>query len=116
MQAAILQTAGPFTIHQVVLNNYRFLKSFTCNQFLEAATALQAQGLGTVANIGTQGGRKAFIKKPPDEVGDILKANPDLCSPDYYRKRYSQPLSKYVSLFVRHQVASMKLVPAKLMM
>ncbi len=99
-------------------NNCRFrkVKSVSCDQFLEAANALQAQGLGTVVALSNQGGRKAFIKKPPDEVEAILKANPDLCSPEYYRKRYNQPLSKYVSLFVRHQVASMKLVPAKLMM
>ena len=90
------------------------MKSFSVDQFAEAAYTLETLNLGTVAVIGSR--LKVFIKKPPSEAEAILFQNPDLCSPEYYAQRYNQPLSKSVSLGVRHQIASMKLVSAKLMM
>ena len=98
------------TTYDVIARNYRFLKNFSVDQFAEAAYSLETLNLGTVAVIGSR--LKVFIKKPPA----ILMQNPDLCSPEYYAQRYNQPLSKSVSLGVRHQIATMKLVSAKLMM
>ncbi len=114
IQAALLQTAGPITIHLVVRSNFTFLKNIGVIQFLDAAYSLQALGLGTVVTVKNR--FKVFIKKPPDEARLILEANPDLCCPEYYAYRYSQALSKTVPLDVRSQVAAMKLVSAKQMM
>ncbi len=119
VQAAILQAPGAVTTFAVVCN-YRFLRKrdfkFRAAHFVDAANTLQEMGLGTVVGAGKTGGVKVFIKNPVSEVIDILKANPGLCSPEYYEKRYKHPLSKAVSLSIRSQLAEAKLVPKRLLM
>ena len=120
VQAAILQAPGAVTTFAVVICNNRFLRKkefkFSVAHFVDAATTLQEMGLGSVVGAGKSGGLKVFIKKPVSEVKDILIANPGLCSPEYYEKRYKHPLSKTVSLSVRSQLAEAKLVPKQLLM
>ncbi len=117
IQSAILQTTGAVTTCKVIITNNRFLHNtnFSVERFLEAANSLQSLGLGKVVTVGKLS-LKAFIKKPPSEVADILNENFDLCSPEYYEERYNQPLSRTVSLSVRHQLMTAKLVPKQLLM
>ncbi len=117
IQAAILQTAGAVTTSAVVITNNRFLHNtnFSVERFLEACDGLQSLGLGTVVAVGKLSS-KAFIKTPPNEASAILNVNLDLCSPEYYEERYKQPLSRTVSLSVRHQLMTAKLVPKQLLM
>ncbi len=83
-------------------------------QFANVANDLQKANLGTA--VKAPGMRSVvFIKKPPEEVTEALAANPDLCSLDRYTARYNLPVSKSVSLGVRHQLASMGLIPEKLL-
>ncbi len=108
-----MQTAGAVTIYGVVAGNYRFLKKFNVDQFAEAAYALQALSLGEVISVGKT---LVFIKRSPSEAAAIFEENGDLCSPEYYAERYKQPLSRTVSLGLRHHLAVNKLVPKHLLM
>ena len=116
--AAILQTRGPVVAHNVVVWNWKFLKMLSSKQFIAAANDLHAAGLGTLVNIQTSGGGRSsmiFLKKAPDEIADILMENSDLCSLDHYVARYNLPVSKSISLGVRHRLAQMGVISAKLL-
>ena len=113
MMAAILQTCGPATVHRVLTRNCVFLTKSTGTQFHQAACELSTLGLGTVVEVGKV---LVFIKREPDDAAPILRAHPDLCRPDYYAERYKKPLSKMVTLRVRHGLSTMKLLPDKLLM
>ncbi len=114
IQAAILQSAGPVTTFTTTKYNNRFLhnSNFHVTHFSEAAKALQSLGLGDVAAIGKC---EVFIKKLPIDAAAILNMNIDLCHPQYYEERYNQPLSRLVSLDLRHRLAAAKLVPKQLL-
>ena len=113
--AAILQTNGPVVTPKVVKNNWKFLRMLTTIQFEKAAKELQALNLGTihVLIIGKLGKTMlVFVKRLPAEVGAVLAMNEDLCTLSYYESRYSESVSKTVTLNVRAQLANMGLIAA----
>ncbi len=119
--AAILQTKGPVITPAIVKHTWKFLYMMTTKMYVKAAEELQALNLGTLIPVrGTTVGHpsQVFIKKKPEEVMDVLQMNPDLCEVEYYARRYNQPISKStqgISLAVRHKLASMGVVPQKLL-
>ncbi len=90
----------------------------SAKQFGAIANELQEANMGRVVTLQMKAHSRqflVFIKKPPEEMADVLTANPDLCSLEHYTNKYNSPVSKSVSLGVRHQLASMGIVPAKLL-
>ena len=112
--AAMLQTSGPITVHRVLVRHYKFLNMLSPDQYLKMGTDLEGLGLGRMVQVGARS--QVFIKALPDVAALILQGHPDLCIPDYYAERYSKTLSKSVSLYVRQQLSSQRLVPSKLLM
>ena len=54
-----------------------------------------------------------FIKKSPDEVAEILKAYPDLCSINVYRQKYWSSLPWNVTKNVRRSIFEQGFVTEK---
>ena len=113
--AAILQTKGPVVTPRVVKNVWKFLNMMTTTQFEKAAKELQNLNLGTLVVIKGKCGSpsSAFVKRSPAEVYTVLAMNEDLCTLSYYESRYSESVSKTVTLNVRAQLANMGLIAAK---
>ena len=109
IMAAILQTKGPVVTPQVVRN------VMTTIMFEKAAKELQALNLGSFVPVQQSVGRGAFVfvKRSPVEVGAVLAMNEDLCSLSYYESRYSESVSKSITLNLRAQLANMGLIAAK---
>ena len=110
---AVLQTAGPASTHVAIRSNWRFLRAATIKQFLGAATELEKLGFGRVVQLTGRLTQKIFLKKSPDEVQELLAANPDLCSPDIHRERYQCQATKKIGWQIRAQLISMRLVSEK---
>ena len=113
--AAILQTKGPVVTPKVVKNSWKFLNMLTTIQFEKAAKELQTLNLGTLVTLKGKRGRMTFVfvKRSPAEVGTVLGMNEDLCTLSYYESRYSESVSKTVTLHVRAQLANMGLISSK---
>ena len=113
--AAILQTKGPVVTPVVVKNVWKFLHMMTSTQFEKAAKELEGLNLGTFVVLQVKGGNKSpvFVKRSPAEVGTVLEMKEDLCTLSYYESRYSESVSKSVTLSVRAQLADLGLVAAK---
>ena len=114
--AAILQTKGPVVTPRGVKSSWKFLCMMTTTQFEKAAKELEGLNLGTFVVLKVKGrGNKSpvFVKRSPAEVGTVLEINEDLCTLSYYESRYSESVSKTVTLNVRAQLASLGLVAAK---
>ena len=103
---AILQTAGPVSTHQTVKQNWRFLRMLSVKQFLSACNDLQALNMGTLVSL-QQGKRKIFVKRPPDEVQEMLDMNPFLSTLEVYEYRFNRPSPKCISLEVQAALVSM---------
>lgn len=121
IMSAILQTRGPIVTPAVVKSNCNSLHMMTTSEFLKAAQDLHNMGLGTLASIGTKVGRggtpaTVYVKKPLEDIEQVLEANPDLCGVEYYATRYNLSASKAIGLGTRFRVAEMGLVSQKLLM
>ena len=117
--AAIMQTVGPISTWMTIRQNWKFLRNSStasCTDFEDAADALQDMGLGQVFCISTNKSYKVFVKKRPEEIWEVLCANPDICDPEMYPKRYHQPPPKCVGVHLRSKLVAMKLVLQKQMM
>ena len=115
--AAFLQTKGPVISHRILTTNWTFLKQIVLKQFVNAGNDLMNAGLGRLIFLQGTGHRgcHVFIKTPPQEAQDVLFANRDLISYEYYKTRYNMPVSKSLKLGLRHQLVSQKLVPENLL-
>lgn len=114
IMAAILQTKGPVVTAQVVKNVWRFLHMMTSDQYNKACKELEGLNLGTLVTLSNV--RKAsvvFVKRAPAEALPIIEMNQDLCSLEYYESRYNQPVSKSISLNMRHGLAKMGVLSPK---
>ena len=113
--AAILQTKGPLVTPRVVKNVWKFLNMMTTTQFEKAAKELRNLNLGTLVTLKGNRGRMThvFVKRSPTEVGAVLAMNEDLCTLSYFESRYSESVSKTVTLNVRAQLVHMGLIAAK---
>ena len=119
--SAIMQTAGPVSNLDCIRQNWKFIResSTSADDFREAAVALEQIGLGYMASFKANcGGRssKAFIKRKPEEVAEILSVNPDLCDPNMYPGRYCQSPPKCIGLKLRSKLVALKLVSQKQLM
>ena len=108
---AILLTAGPVASPVTVRRNGpRSLRSITMLQYESATQALQRSSLGTPHNIKAPKTTKVFVKRPPDEIEDLLK-NSDLCTPEQYRHRYFMPSPTRITQNMQDILAEIGLVP-----
>ena len=112
---AILQTAGPVSTRYAIRQNWRFLRSVPSEEFVKAARDLEKLNLGTLVCLEHEKAisSRVFLKKPPIEVTKILNANPSLCSPETYMKRYKMPTTKSITFAVRAKLVKLKLVSEK---
>ena len=114
IMAAILQTKGPVVTPRVVKNVWTFLHMMTSTQFEKAAKELDGLNLGQFVVLQVVGNKSAvFVKRSPAEVGAVLAMNENLCTLSYYESRYSESVSKSISLSVRAQLTKMGLIAAK---
>lgn len=115
IMTAILQTAGPVSTRYAIRQNWRFLRSVPSEEFVKAARDLEKLNLGTVVCLEHEKAisSRVFLKKPPIEVMGILNANPSLCFPEIYMKRYKMPTTKSITFAVRAKLVKMKLVSEK---
>ena len=108
---AILLTAGPVASPVTVRRNGpRSLRSITMLQYESATQSLQRRSLGTPHNIKAPKTTKVFVKRPPDEIEDLLK-NSDLCTPEQYRHRYFMPSPTRITQNMQDILAEIGLVP-----
>ena len=87
---AILLTKGPIcTIKAIQKNGPPHLRKVVFNQFVKAATNLQAIDLGRLEKVNNS---LVYVKKLPAEAKSILEVRDDLCSfEEYIQKFYQAP-------------------------
>ena len=88
---SILLSAGPVNTHrQLIRLGPKPMRSLTKQQYVIAATHLQAANLGTLVTLhgGVSRFCSVFIKKVPEEAQMVLDMNNDLCSVEKYTERY----------------------------
>ena len=118
IMSAIVQVRGPITTHNVVRRNWNSLRGISAQDFEGACHELETLGLGNLVNTSDKAGghgKLVFIKKDPDEIGDALEGNSDLCFLEIYRHRYHQSPSKTISLVLKAKLVSQKLLPEKVL-
>ena len=87
VMAAILLIKGPVVTDKAIKRyGPAFLRHSTVKQFIRAATSLQDAGLGFLMKLPR--GTEVFVKKFPNEVQQVLNANPDLCAWEDYSSRF----------------------------
>ncbi|XP_072015285.1 uncharacterized protein [Amphiura filiformis] len=90
---AILAIGGPVATANTVKDNLRNRNydRVTNDLFVDAANQLKDMGLGYLVACKNGSGRlvDVFIKKPPEEVVDILEANSGLCDPSVYATTFA---------------------------
>ncbi len=90
---AILAIGGPVSTANTVKDNLRNRNydRVTNELFVEAANQLKDMGLGYLVACKNGSGRlvDVFIKKPPEEVVDVLEANSGLCDPTVYATTFA---------------------------
>ena len=108
--SAILVTKGPAVTYESLKNEWSFLDTLTYEEYLSATKELEMLELGSVASLfGSHCGvRNVFIKRLPFTARDTLKKHSDLCSPELYSAKFSQPSSFPQNL--RDRLVSMGLV------
>ncbi|XP_072015208.1 uncharacterized protein [Amphiura filiformis] len=117
VMAAIVQTNGPVSTHNAAGRVRPFLSCLTSGQFMKAGKELEAANLGMLVNLGMSGrGAHVFVKKPPDEAFPGLQANPDLCSPDFYREKYFRAPPACITWKQRASLVAMGCVSEKVFM
>ena len=111
---AILKTPGPVSTPKAAKATKKSLNYMTTEQYIEAVKELDRQQFGTFMTFGKKGKpRVIFLKKPPAEIAELLRQNPDLCSVDTYASRYAKGPSKAIGLQLRSKLVAMKLVSEK---
>ncbi len=114
IKTAILQTPGPISTQNTIRSNWRFLRCTTKAQFVAAAVELQTSGLGSVVTLKSK--RVVFVKKPGEEVQEILRCHPNLCLPELYNARYVMKPMKLIGWHIRNQLVERGLVRPEQMM
>ena len=113
IKQAILGTTGPVATPKAVKAVKAKLNILTTKQFMEAAEELERMNLGKLMKFSAESRGKPtvlFIKKPPSDVEEILRMNPQWCSFDVYSARYAKGSSKAIGLQLRAKLVAMKLV------
>ena len=110
---AILLTPGPVTTSRATKATKFCLRFSTTEQFVEAAEELEKADFGRLLVFTRWKGGvplHVFLKKPPAELEEVLRANPELCSFDLYAKRYGKGSPKAIGLPLRAKLVKMNLV------
>ena len=102
LKTAILLTAGPVSSFTSFIQSgpSSLRTKVTKQQYVIATQELENIHLGT--NFVTEKlcgkTQRCFVKKPPEEVTEVLALNPELCVIMDYRERYMLPMPKNVNL------------------
>lgn len=105
---AILLTKGPIcTIKAIQKNGPLHLRKVVFNQFVKAATNLQAIGLGRLEKVNNS---LVYVKKLPDEVKSILEVRDDLCSFEEYAQKFYQAPPKAIKQATWNTIIKLGLV------
>ena len=111
---AILKVPGPVVTPKALKSTRRcFLHHLTTNNFIEAAKELEKTNFGKMVTMQNSGGHSVlniFLKKPPDEVEQVLSANPDLCRFEFYSMQYAKGSPKSIRFSLRTKLVALKLV------
>lgn len=113
--AAILHTAGPVSIRQVLASNWKHLQA-TGLRFKKAAMELEQLGFGSIVEVRLQKkGRSmlVFVKKHPEDLQSEWNDNMDLCTPDVYSRRFHSQVSRHITLNLRAALVAQGLVLKK---
>ena len=94
LKTAILLTAGPVSSFKSFIQSgpSSLRTRVTKQQYVIAIQELKN------INLGTNFLQRYFVKKPPEEVTEVLTVNPELCAIMDYRERYMLPMPKNVNL------------------
>ncbi len=109
----ILITPGPVATRKAVRHTKKKLIYVTCQQFIDAAKALEQRNLGSLVNVQTSSkslGLPVFLKKTPHEAESALNMYPEFCDVETYTMKYQKGSSKAISFQLRARLVSMKLV------
>ncbi|XP_072015855.1 uncharacterized protein [Amphiura filiformis] len=102
LKTAILLTAGPVGSYSAFIQSGpRNLKTtVTRHQYIDATEQLAKLQLGSNLSNDKPYGRAQvwFVKKPPEQITEILQAHEELCHIRDYGERYSLPLPKNVNI------------------
>ena len=112
----ILTAKGPVTTQNTLRSNFTKLRHITKEEFVAAAKQLQAANLGSLVSVpSTKGSRPStlFLKKPPEEVQNILSMTPNLCSPEEYSDRFHMRIPALISFKMRAQLLTLGLLSEK---
>ena len=108
--------SGPFSTYMACKSSGpRLLRKLTEEHYQRACYSLKMDNLEDLVNVVTLRKKTTlvFIKKSPDEVAEILKAYPDLCSINVYRQKYWSPLPWNVTKNVRRSIFEQGFVTEK---
>ena len=115
--SGVLLSPGPIATKVTVQGVSRvFNNAVNKAKFLAAAGKLQEAGFGELKDVSNLSGQKVmvFIKKPPEEVVDIvqMKGNSDLCTWEEYEMRFRLPPPATISKRLRQGLVNFGHVPA----
>ena len=83
---------------------------------LKLPEKLECFNLGSLVNIEINKARKGsdiFVKKRPEQVGNILQMMPGLCSLTDFNQRFAMRVPTVISLRLRAQLVNLGLVSEK---
>ncbi|XP_072015438.1 uncharacterized protein [Amphiura filiformis] len=111
IMTGILLTAGPVA-SPVTVKRYgpRSLRNVTVPQIDSAEQTLERMNFGKAHEIKAHKTMKIFVKRPPDEVEELLQ-NSDLCTFEQYRKRYFMPSPGRITQNMKDVLVQLDLVP-----
>ena len=90
IKACLLKTPGPVSTYVACRDSGpRQLRKLPKEVYEYACYSLESDDLAEVISVVVTGRMvMVLIKKPPDEVEDILQMNPDLCTVEEYSKKF----------------------------
>ena len=112
--AGILMTASPISTHSAFTRlGPNQLRCATKEQYTHAAKALEEANLGRILRLQSISRLSSvFLKRPPEEVKDILNMNPDLCRAAMYEARYKLAVPSCINKKVPEQLVELGLLKA----
>ena len=113
---SILLSKGPITTQQILRSNFHKLRRVTKEEFVKASRKLEGFSLGSYVQVANSSRPSSvFVKKPPEQVANILQKMPELCALTDYSERFAMRVRAAVPLRTRAQLVTLGLVSGKQM-
>ena len=115
---SILLGKGPISTQASVKCNFNKLRNVNREEFVDASRKLEGFNLGSLVKVGITKGtlaRDVFVKKRPEQVGNILQTMPGMCTLKEYSERFVMRVPTVISLKLRTRLMTLGYVSEKQM-